>query len=200
MLTSVSAPKPVLFEIVTVGHSTHTIGRFLGLLAGAGVELVADVRRFPGSRRNPQFGAGPLAASLARAGIGYESFGEELGGRRQTTRRAAPDDPLAGGADDNSAWRNPSFRAYADHMSSAEFSAGVRRLESVADGRRVAVMCAEADPSRCHRRLIADALSARGRRVVHLLGDGRLVAHTLSPHAVVEDGRVHYPGEPTLGI
>lgn len=200
MLNGIAARKPGTGTILTVGHSTHPIGRFTALLAGAGVDLVADVRRYPGSRRNPQFGAEPLAASLARAGIGYESFGEPLGGRREPRRRAESGDPPAGGPGDNSAWRNPSFRAYADHMASAEFAAGLRRLESLADGRRVAIMCAESDPGRCHRRLIADVLSARGRPVVHLLGDGRLVDHTLSPDAIVEGDRVHYPGQPRLEI
>lgn len=178
--------------ILTVGHSTHPIDRFLRLLRRGGVGAIADVRRFPGSRRHPQFGAEALAASLAAAAVHYEPLGEALGGRRST--RPGVDSP------DNSAWRNASFRAYAEHMASPEFAAGIERLEAVARERRTAIMCAESDPRRCHRQLIADALLARGWRVFDLLPDGRLVARALNPNAVVEGGRVSYPGQPTLDV
>jgi uncharacterized protein (DUF488 family) len=177
-------------EIFTVGHSTHPIDEFSALLAAADVELVADVRRFPGSRRNPQFGSQALEQSLEQAGIGYRAMGESLGGRRAA-------DPERS---DNAGWENRAFRGYADYTSSAEFAAGLEELESRARERRTAVMCAEAHPSRCHRRLIADSLLARGWDVTHLLADGRREPHTLSPHAVVEAGRVSYPAQPTLGI
>lgn len=181
-------------EILTVGHSTHAIERFLELLRDAGVRAVADVRRYPASRRNPQFSAGALAEDLAEAEIAYEPFAVELGGRRGAGR------PVAGGdAPDNSAWRNASFRAYAHHMASAEFNRGLERLEALGRERRTAIMCAEAHPSRSHRQLIADALLARGWRVLDLLGDGRLGKHPLSRHAVVTAGAVSYPGRPTLG-
>jgi uncharacterized protein (DUF488 family) len=152
---------------------------------------VADVRRYAGSRRNPQFGAEPLARSLASAGIGYEQFGDSLGGRRSRESSARVD---------NSAWQNPAFRAYADHMWTPEFDAGLQRLEGLARDRRTAIMCAEAHPSRCHRRLIADALLARGWTVVHLLADGRREPHALSPHSVIDDGRVSYPPQPSLDL
>jgi uncharacterized protein (DUF488 family) len=182
-------------EILTVGHSTHAIEAFIRLLEGAEIELVADVRRYPGSRRNPQFGAEALARSLGDAGIGYEPFGESLGGRREGKAVHAPGPP------DNSAWRNSSFRAYADYMSSPEFAAGIEVLERIGRERRTALMCAEAHPSRCHRRLIADWLVAHDWRVVHLLPDGRREQHSLTPEAVVEDGRVSYPApQPSLGI
>jgi len=184
-------------EILTVGHSTHPIERFLTLLGGAGVESIADVRRFPGSRRHPQFGADALEESLREEGIAYESFREELGGRRSKK------DVAAAGGDpppDNSAWRNDSFRNYADYLSTAAFGAGLERLEETARKRRSAVMCAEAHPSRCHRRLIADVLLARGWRVLHLLPDGRLQEHSFTPEAVVEGDAVHYPGQPTLDV
>ena len=173
-----------------MGHSTHPIEVFIGLLQDAEVEFVADVRRYPGSRRNPQFSAEPLARSLAGAGIGYEQFGDSLGGRRSRDSARV----------DNSAWQNPAFRAYADHMWTPEFAAGLERLEGLARERRTAIMCAEAHPSRCHRRLIADALLARGWTVVHLLADGRREPHALSPHAVIDDGRVSYPPQPSLGL
>jgi uncharacterized protein (DUF488 family) len=153
-------------EILTVGHSTHPIERFVDLLRGAGVERVADVRRFPGSRRNPQFGAEALSASLSEAAIAYEPLGEQLGGRRRS-RAPKPDSP----------WRNASFAAYAEYMGTDEFAAGLERLERLARERRTAIMCAEALWFRCHRRLIADALAARGWAVWHLGSDGRLSAH-----------------------
>lgn len=153
-------------EILTIGHSTHPIERFIELLRGADVAVVADVRRFPGSRRNPQFGAEPLDERLADAGIAYEPFGEELGGRRGP-RAPRPD----------SRWRNASFAAYAEYMETDAFGAGLERLERLARGRRTAIMCAEALWFRCHRRLIADALAARGWAVLHIGSDGRLQPH-----------------------
>lgn len=178
-------------EILTVGHSTHPIEEFLALLRGAGVELIADVRRFPGSRRYPEFGAKALKTALADEGIGYASFGESLGGRRSSKDVAAVDS-----LPDNSAWHNASFRAYADYMSDPHFEHGLERLEAMAAEQLTAVMCAEGHPSRCHRQLIADLLVARGWRVRHLLRDGSLVPHELSEHAVAEGERVHYPGPP----
>lgn len=176
--------------MLTVGHSTHPIERFRALLAGGGVEVIADVRRYPGSRRNPQFGAAALTASLAEEGIAYESFGEQLGGRRSS----------AAAGERNAGWQNASFRAYADHMSEPEFAAGVARLERLACERGTAIMCAEADWHRCHRRLIADALAVRGWTVTHLLADGRTERHPLSEHAVVAEGELSYPKRPTLDV
>jgi uncharacterized protein (DUF488 family) len=180
-------------EIYTVGHSTHPIERFLGLLDGVGIGVVADVRRFPGSRRNPQFGAEALERSLREAGIGYASFALSLGGRRPTRR---PGGAVEG--PDNSAWTNASFRAYADYMSEAGFAAGLAELERLAREKTTAIMCAEAHPSRCHRRLIADALTVAGWEVIDLLADGSCTAHALSAHAVVCGGLLSYPGQPTL--
>lgn len=183
-------------EILTVGHSTHPIGDFLSLLRDGGVEAIADVRRYPGSRRHPHFGADALAGSLRAQGIEYESFREELGGRRSKK------DVAGEGVEppDNSAWRSASFRAYADYTWTAAFAAGLERLEALGGRRRTAFMCAESHPSRCHRRLIADALLARGWRVVHLLPGGREEEHALNPDAVVDAGRVHYPGQPSLDV
>ncbi|HEY7151044.1 MAG TPA: DUF488 domain-containing protein [Solirubrobacterales bacterium] len=138
----------------------------MGLLSAHRVELVVDVRRFPGSRRNPQFNADTLAATLGDAGIAYEPLGDELGGRR----RGRADSPHTG-------WRVAAFRAYADHMDTDEFAAGLKRLEHLARERRTAIMCAEGDWRRCHRRLISDALSARGWRVLHIRPDGGTEVH-----------------------
>jgi uncharacterized protein (DUF488 family) len=157
---------PSAREIFTIGHSTHPAERFVALLRGHDVEVVCDVRRFPASRRNPQFNAGALRESLHQAGIGCEPFGEELGGRRK---------PRPGGGP--SAWRNAAFRGYAEYMETPEFAAGLERLEGVAHERRTAVMCAEGDWRKCHRRLIADALASRGWRIVHIRRDGRVEEH-----------------------
>ena len=169
--------------LLTVGHSTLAAERFTALLNGGLVRVVADVRRHPGSRRSPQFGVEALRESLAAVGIDYVGLGAELGGRRRAGE--GPTDV------DNSAWQHPSFRAYADYMGTDAFERGIERLEAIAVERRTAIMCAEAHPSRCHRRLIADAMTARGWRVYHLLsGRPDPVAHELSPHAVVSGGRV----------
>jgi uncharacterized protein (DUF488 family) len=174
-------------EILTIGHSTHPIERFIRLLGASRIELVADVRRFPGSWRNPQFGAEALAESLAAAGIGYESLGDDLGGRRRA-RRGSPND----------AWRVEAFRAYADHTASDEFRRGLERLEALATARRTSIMCAEGDWRRCHRRLIADALLARGWRVLHIAPDGRSSEHALPVFATAAGGEVTYRAQPRL--
>jgi uncharacterized protein (DUF488 family) len=148
-------------EIFTIGHSTHPADRFVALARAHRVDVVCDVRRFPASRRHPQFNAGALRESLAAAGVAYQPFGEELGGRRGPRAGAAP----AGRSED-------AFRAYAEHMRSTEFAAGLRRLEALGRGRRAAIMCAEGDWRRCHRRLISDALVSRGWRVIHIRPDG----------------------------
>lgn len=168
--------------IFTVGHSTRAIEELLALLAEHSVDLLVDVRRFPGSRRYPQFGRDALAASLARAGIGYRHEAD-LGGRRAP----APDSP-------NTFWRNAGFRGYADHLATAEARAALERLAADERGHRPAVLCAEAVPWRCHRQLIADALTARGLEVVHLLAPGRSARHALHPHArALPGGRLVYP-------
>jgi uncharacterized protein (DUF488 family) len=167
--------------VFTVGHSTLELDRFVAVLRDAGIGAIADVRRHPGSRRMPWFGAEALAAGLASAGIAY-SHRPELGGRRSR----APDSP-------NGGWENAAFQGYADWMAGSEFAAGLARLEQIAAAAPTAVMCAEAQWWRCHRRLIADALVVRGRRVRHLMPGGRTSEHELTPFAVVADGRLTYP-------
>jgi uncharacterized protein (DUF488 family) len=169
-------------EILTIGHSTHSEERFGELLARHRVRVVADVRRFPSSRRLPHFNAGHLEASLRERGIEYVGLGDELGGRR----RASPNSP-------NSGWRVAGFRGYADHMATPEFEAGIERLERFAAERRTALMCAEGPWWRCHRQLIADAMLVRGWDVVHVMPDGGLQAHRLTPFAVPEGHRIRYP-------
>ena len=167
--------------IFTVGHSTRPQEELIAILQEAGVTLLVDVRRFPGSRRHPQFGKEALRAALAAAGISYRHE-PDMGGRRDPR----PDSP-------NTAWRVAAFRGYADHMASPEFRAALERLLAPGPG-PAAVMCAEAVPWKCHRQLIADALVARGVPVVHLLGPGQRLAHVLDPKAVVgTGGAVLYP-------
>jgi uncharacterized protein (DUF488 family) len=169
--------------IWTAGHSTRTLEDFLELLAAGGVQLLADVRRFPGSRRHPHFGQAPLAEALGQgAGIEYRHF-EALGGRR-TAR--LPESP-------NTAWRVESFNAYADYMQSAEFRAALDELMEAGESAATAIMCSEALPQKCHRRLIADALVTRGWRVRHLLSPKRIEDHVLTPFARVDGLEVTYP-------
>ena len=166
----------------TIGHSTHTLDAFAALLEGHGVRRVADVRRFPGSRRHPQFRREALAEGLAAHGIGYAHL-EALGGRRSVV----PGSP-------NGGWENAAFRGYADHMATAAFAAGLEELEALAEAAATAVMCAEALWWQCHRRLVADALVARGWVVDHIGPDGALARHELTPFAVVAaKGRLVYP-------
>ena len=153
-------------EILTIGHSTHPAERFVRLIRAHGVEAVCDVRRFPASRRNPQFNADALREALNAAGIAYESFGDELGGRRK---------PRSGG--EPGPWRNAAFRGYAEYMETEEFARGLERLKALARERRAAIMCAEGEWRRCHRRLISDTLLAHGWRVTHIRPDGRGEGH-----------------------
>jgi len=166
--------------IFTVGHSIRPQNELIAILEEARVKLLVDVRRFPGSRRHPQFGKEALSAGLAAAGIAYRHE-PDLGGRREPR----PDSP-------HTAWRVAGFRGYADHMASPEFRAALERLIAPPET-PTAVMCAEALPWKCHRQLIADALVARGIEVVHLLAAGQRQAHVLNPAAVLHrDGTVVY--------
>lgn len=169
-----------------LGHSTRSFTEFVGLLREHGITTVADIRRFPGSRRYPQFNQAALAAALSAEGIRYVHL-PRLGGRRLGLGAASP----------NLAWRNASFRAYADHMQTAEFAEGLDELIGLAAGGPVALLCAEAVPWRCHRSLVADALLARGFQVDHILGPRRSNPHQLTPFARIEGERVTYPGEAT---
>jgi uncharacterized protein (DUF488 family) len=176
-------------DIFTVGHSVHELDEFVALLRRHSIGLLVDVRQYPRSRRVPQFNAEALEESLPAAGIDYLHM-RELGGRRR---------PRPGSTNDG--WENDQFRGYADHMETEEFAAALSRLESFARERPTAIMCAEAQWWRCHRRLVSDALLVRGWRVRHIGSDGRVEDHPLTPFAVVEDGRLSYPAEQTsLGL
>lgn len=165
-----------------MGHSTHTLDALAALLHEHGVEVVADVRAFPRSRRYPQFNDESLAAELPPRGIAYRHF-RALGGRR----RPRPDSP-------NRGWENEAFRAYADHALTREFAAAFEQLTAVACDAPTAVMCAEGLWWHCHRRLIADRLLAAGWTVRHIGPDGALTEHALPPFAAPQqDGTVLYP-------
>ena len=167
----------------TIGHSTLPIEEFLARLGSQRIEALADVRRFPGSRKHPQFNADTLAPVLRQSAIQYLAL-PELGGRR----RARPDSR-------NVAWRNESFRGYADYMQTEEFLQNLERLLDMARSERVAIMCAEAVPWRCHRSLIADALLVRGVRVEEIVGAGACRLHALTPFAKVQGTSITYPPE-----
>ena len=169
--------------IFTVGHSTLSIEDFASLLAAYGIETVADIRTVPRSRRNPQFNADALPQSLAAQGIEYVGL-PGLGGLRKTSK----DSP-------NKGWRNDSFRGYADYMQTTAFTEALYALIDLAGHKRVAIMCAEAVPWRCHRSLIADALLARGVAACEIVSAKRLQLHRLTPFAVVDGERVTYPPE-----
>ena len=170
----------------TVGHSTHPLPTFAALVRAHGVTTIADVRKIPRSRRHPQFNVDTLPASLAAAGLGYTHFAG-LGGLRRERPNSI-----------NRAWKNPSFRAYADYMQTDEFARHLDALLALGARERVAIMCAEAVWWRCHRSLIADALVARGEPVLHILTAERAEPHTLRDFARVDGDRVTYPGEPEL--
>lgn len=166
----------------TVGHSTLSIEDFLARLRAFQIELLVDVRSFPGSRRYPQLNKESLGSSLERAGIRYEHL-RELGGRR----RAKPDSL-------NLAWRNESFRGYADYMETEEFQAGVARLLELAGQQRVAIMCSEAVWWRCHRSMISDYLKVKGIEVIHIMSEINSELHPFTSAAGMVNGELSYRG------
>jgi uncharacterized protein (DUF488 family) len=178
-------PKPSLV-VLTVGHSTRTLQAFLDLLQAHGVTELVDVRTIPRSRRNPQFNRETLPKALRARGLGYRHIAQ-LGGLRHPRRDSI-----------NLGWHNSSFRGFADYMQTPEFEQGLEKLLRLAEEKRVAVMCAEAVPWRCHRSLIADALAVRGVRVEHIMSGKRSEPHALTPFARVKGKQITYPGEPTL--
>jgi len=168
--------------IWTIGHSTHSLEKFLAMLASQEICALADVRQFPGSRRFPHFGKEALAVSLKNAGVRYE-HSIELGGRRT----ARPDSR-------NNAWRNAAFRGYADYMETAEFRAGIERLCGLAREVRTAIMCSEAVWWRCHRGLISDFLKVRGWEVIHIFSATKTEPHPFTSAAQILDGELSYAG------
>jgi uncharacterized protein (DUF488 family) len=177
-----------MLTVFTIGHSNHPIERFLELLKQHAIEELADIRRFPGSRKHPHFNRERLQEILDAQGIAYRWL-ESLGGRRGAASNAVSE---------NLAWRNVSFRNYADYLATEEFRAGVGGLVEDTSQRRTAMMCAEGLWWQCHRRLVSDYLAANGVAVEHIMPNGQLKPHVLTPGAVVADGRVTYPAPKTL--
>ena len=171
--------------VFTIGHSTRPIEEFIGLLRANGVERLIDIRTIPKSRHNPQFNTDALARELKSARIDYVHL-KELGGLRHA-RRDSP----------NMAWRNASFRGYADYMQTENFQNALERAIRLADEKPAALMCAEAVPWRCHRSLVADALVARGIEALEIVGNSPPKPHKLTPFARVEGTLVTYPAEET---
>jgi uncharacterized protein (DUF488 family) len=174
------AAAPGADTIWTIGHSTHSIGTFMDILAMYELETVADVRRHPGSRSHPQYGHEELGRSLHEGGLDYHWL-PDLGGRR----KAAVDSP-------NTVWRNASFRGYADYMSTPAFGHGLDQLLNLASQARTVLMCAEAVWWRCHRSMIADALCAQGITVLHIMDAQHAVNHPMTGPARIEKGRLTY--------
>jgi uncharacterized protein (DUF488 family) len=168
--------------ILSIGHSTHPIEVLLEMLRAHAVAQIADVRAFPSSRRQPQFNREELAAALGAAGISYIHI-RALGGRREPRVDSI-----------NTAWRNASFRGYADYMQTPEFAAALQTLIAAGNQHRTAMMCAEAVPWQCHRSLIADALAARGLEIEHIFSAASRKSHICTPFARIEGEKVTYPG------
>lgn len=175
-------PRRQRLTIWTIGHSTRPLDELIRMLRGHGITLLVDVRTIPRSRRHPQYHREALAASLGGVGIGYVPM-PGLGGLR-TPRKDST----------NTAWKNAGFRGYADYMQTPEFEANIDTLLEQARGERVAYMCAEAVPWRCHRSLLSDALTARGHEVLHIMTAERADPHVLTPFATVVGTGVSYPG------
>jgi len=174
----------------TIGHSVRPWEEFVHMLAAARIQSLVDVRRFAGSRRNPQFSGETMGAALAREGIGYVPM-PDLGGRRP----ARADSP-------NLAWRNAGFRGYADYMATSAYLAAHERLAELARSQRTAVMCAEAMWWQCHRSLISDDFKAGGWEVIHLMAPGREQEHPYTSAARLVDGRLDYtlPADPQSSL
>jgi uncharacterized protein (DUF488 family) len=171
-----------MITVWTVGHSTRSGEEFAQILLAHGIQVLVDVRSFPGSRRYPQFNRAALAELLEQVGIEYKHEAR-LGGRR--TPRAESH---------NTAWKNASFRAYADHMESEEFRNGVKDLLELAANARTAAMCAESLWWRCHRSLISDYLKAEGHTVIHILDQNKTEEHPFTSAARIVEGKLSYRG------
>lgn len=167
--------------IYAIGHSTRPLEKFIEILQAHGVTRLADIRTIPQSRHNPQFNRESLESELPKAGIQYQHL-KELGGLRRAAKASI-----------NTGWENAGFRGYADYMQTREFASAIRNLMAIAKGERVAIMCAEGNPFRCHRSLVADALTVRGVRVLHISSRKSARGHRLTPFARVEGTQVTYP-------
>ena len=180
-----SDPKQIRWPagtVFTIGHSTLPIDRFIDVLSTYGIQELADIRKIPKSRHNPQYWSDALDRELKTASIDYVWM-DGLGGRRQRTN---PDSP-------NTGWRNKGFRGYADYMQTDAFQQALEDLVEVSERKRTVIMCAEAVPWRCHRSLVADALCVRGIPVADIFSETNCRPHKLTPFAHVEGTRITYP-------
>jgi uncharacterized protein (DUF488 family) len=168
--------------IWTIGHSTRSLEEFKEILSAAQIEMIVDVRAFPSSRRYPHFNKDALSAALSKSHIDYLHL-PSLGGRRRPAKDSK-----------NTAWKDPSFRAYADYMETRDFEIGIESLLELANEKRSAIMCAEAVWWRCHRGLISDFLKSNGWTVLHLLNANRVDEHPYTSAASLIDGKLSYAG------
>jgi len=166
--------------IYTLGHSTHTLEEFMAMLKSFNIELLADIRSFPGSRKFPHFNKENLPASLAENNIEYIHL-RNLGGRRKVNPESC-----------NTGWRVAAFRGYADYMETESFKKAIQELEQIASQKRVAYMCAEAVWWRCHRSLVSDYLKNEGWTVLHIMGVGKSTEHPYTAPAKIIDGKLDY--------
>lgn len=171
--------KP-LEQIWTIGHSTHSIENFTGMLNTFNITMLVDVRQFPGSRKFPHFNKENLAISLQEQGISYRHL-IELGGRRKSDRESK-----------NIAWRHPAFRSYADYMETDDFSTGIDLLKNIAINQATAYMCSEAVWWRCHRSMISDYLKAEGWKVMHIMTAKKADEHPYTSAATISEGKLIY--------
>lgn len=169
--------------IYTIGHSTHTMDEFIEMLQSFTIAALVDVRRFPGSRKYPQFNKENIKAALENAGITYTHL-EDLGGRRKVQKNSK-----------NNRWRNDSFRGYADYMETKDFENAIKKLEAIALKQPTAYMCSEAVWWRCHRSMISDYLKAKGWKVLHIMAVGKAEEHPYTSPARVKNGHVFYSDE-----
>lgn len=176
-------------ELLTVGHSNHPLDKFLALLKEHEIAALADIRRFPSSRKFPQFNQVELSRALQQSGIEYHWL-EVLGGRRPKQKSISP---LL-----NSGLRNDSFHNYADYMQSEAFQQGIDELLAIAEKKRTACMCSESLFWQCHRRLVSDFLTAHGHSVQHIFPSGEIKQHQMTPEARIQDKNVIYPGTKML--
>jgi len=168
-------------SVLTIGHSTRPMNSFLSLLTKNKISCLVDIRTVPKSRHTPQFNKEALAESLEKAGIKYVHM-KGLGGWRRPVKESI-----------NTGWRNASFRGYADYMATEEFQKNIENLLRLTENERVVLLCAEAVPWKCHRNLVADALTAKGFVVEHILSEAKTLPHTFTPWAKIKDTLIFYP-------
>jgi uncharacterized protein (DUF488 family) len=173
-------PEPIIY---TIGHSTLPLPEFIGILKAYRITVVVDIRSIPRSRHNPRFNQDTLDKALQQAGIRYHHCAE-LGGFRRARKDSV-----------NTAWTSRAFRGFADYMQTPAFSQALTKLIELAEKETVALMCAEGNPYRCHRRLIADALIVQDTRVMHIATRRSATWHTMTPFARIQDRTITYPAE-----